>query len=97
MVFKAIYVGKKLCDEKERLTQDGEVIPAFKGVRYSFYLNEWEGDIVQNLFGRTYTDKRDEQHLIRAIEDGEVQLGDVVDVSVRQQDLNFQYVCKYIE
>ena len=76
MVLQAMYIGKKTVDEKERTnSKTGETIPAFKGVRYMFMVNEWSD----------------------AIENGVVKLGDIVNVNIRNQDLNVNFFCRLEE
>lgn len=56
MILQAMYIGKKTVDEKERTnSKTGEKIPAFKGVRYMFMVNEWSEDgELADTYGRTY-------------------------------------------
>ncbi len=97
MKCSAIYVGKKEANEKERVTKDGTTIPAFKGTRYTFLVNEWSGkngDELEELYGRTYTDKREFGTEIDEIEKGAIKLGDVVQVDIRKSDFNVSYYCR---
>lgn len=97
MKCKAIYTGKKPAKEKERTAKDGTVIPAFEGTRYTFLVNDWggkTGDVLEELFGRTYTDKRDFEDLIEEIEAGAIKLGDLVTVDIRKADFNVNFYCR---
>lgn len=97
MKCKAIYTGKKPANEKERTTKDGTTIPAFVGTRYTFLVNDWSGkngDELEELFGRTYTDKRELPELIEEIEQGAIKLGDQVTVDIRKSDLNVNFYCR---
>ena len=99
MQFKALYVGKRMADEKTRVSKSGETLPAFKGTRYMFLVNDWtgeNGDEAEETFGRTYIDKRDEGDEIQEIEDGAIQLGDVVDVEIRKMDFNVNFFCRIV-
>lgn len=97
MKFNAIYVGKKEANEKERTTKDGVIIPAFKGTRYTFLVNDWSGkngDELEELFGRTYTDKREIGEEIEEIEKGAIKLGEMVTIDIRKMDFNVSFYCR---
>ena len=99
MILQAMYIGTKTVDEKERTnSKTGEKIPAFKGVRYMFMVNEWSEDgELADTYGRTYQDKREDHEKIDAIENGVVKLGDIVNVNIRNQDLNVNFFCRLEE
>ncbi len=92
---QALYVGKKEVKEPARTGKNGEMIPEFNGVRYTFYVNEWGKDgKLEDLFGRIYTDKRADNEKIEAIENGTIQLGDLVEVTIRKSDFNVNFYCR---
>lgn len=99
MIQQAMYIGKKVVDEKERTnSKTGEIIPAFKGTRYMFLVNEWyKNGTIADLLGRTYQDKREESEQIESIENGTIQPGKIVNVNIRNSDYNVNFFCRYDE
>ena len=99
MIVKALYVGKKAVNRKERIGANGQTIPAFKGTHYTFLVNDWDnkGNLTEETFGKTYIDARHEDEEIESIEKGAVKLGDTVNVSIRKADFNVNYFCTFEE
>ena len=98
MKCSAIYVGKKKAVLESFTKADGTKTPVWSGTRYIFYVQDWTGknnDECEDLFGRLYTDKREDGQEIEEIEAGVVKVGDKVEVDIRRNDLNVNFWCKY--
>lgn len=100
MKCSALYVGKKRVILETYTRANGLKTEPFSGTRYTFYVQEWTGknkDECEDLFGRLYTDKREEGKEIKEIEAGMIKVGDRVEVDIRRSDLNVNFWCKYID
>lgn len=99
MKAKAIYVGSRTLCYEEKLNAEGKKIPAFDGKEYVFCWIERNDDkTLRSNFGYTLSDRRAKGELITDIEEGMINIGDMVDIDFDIYNIaQRRFVCRYDE